>query len=332
MENHHGSKGLKQMTNIFQLTDRPNQELFYRRNDPNDARLGEIVSSRENNYEAAGVVILGCPQDEGVKRNKGREGAALAPDAIREQFYKLTNFGISAKIFDLGNTKIQGSLEEIHDVQREIVGQILADGKRLIILGGGNDLSYPDGAAMAQVFGRENWIGLNVDAHFDVRTDQPRNSGTPYRQLLEEQLLRPEYFYEIGYQPQFASPVYFRYLQNIGANLVSLEQLRAKNTADLQVRDMIREKFVHHSAALNIFFGFDLDVVRASDAPGVSAPSPIGLRAGEFLTLVKFAAGLVNTKVIEFTETNPKFDIDNRTTKLVAIAMHTFLSAMKARA
>lgn len=312
------------MNNIFELTDRTNPELFYRRSDPNDVRLGEIVCYAEKDYQAANIVILGCPQDEGVKRNKGREGAALAPDAIREQFYKLTNFGINRKIFDLGNTKIQTTLEETHSVQTEIVTQILRDGKRLIILGGGNDLSYPDGAAMAEVFGRENWIGLNVDAHFDVRADQPRNSGTAYRQLLEEKLLRPDYFYEVGYQPHFASPVYFRYLQNLGVNLVSLEQLRAKTTADSEVRDLIRQKFIHHSSSLNIFFGFDLDVVRASDAPGTSAPSPVGLRSGEFLTLVRFAASLVNTKVVEFTEVNPNFDVDNRTTKLVAIAMHEF--------
>lgn len=317
------------MNNIFELTERPNERLFHRRNDSNDLRLGEIVSQRQEHYDAANVVILGCPQDEGVRRNQGRVGAAQAPDAIREQFYKLTNFGISAAIFDLGNTKIQHTLEETHDVQTEIVAQVLKDGKRLIILGGGNDLSYADGAAMAQIFGSENWIGLNVDAHFDVRADRERNSGTPYRQLLEEKLIRPQYFYEVGFQPHFASPVYFRYLQNLGVNLVSLDQLRAKDSADVQVREMIREKFIHHSASLNIFFGFDLDVVRASDAPGVSAPSPIGLRSSEFLTLVKFAASLVNTKIVEFTEVNPNFDIDNRTSKLVAIGMHNFISALK---
>lgn len=319
------------MSDIFQLTDRPNEGLFHRRNDANDVRLGEIVCFAQKDYQSSNVVILGCPQDEGVKRNKGREGAALAPEAIRTQFYKLTNFGISGKIFDLGNTKIQATLEETHRVQNEIVAQILRDGKRVIILGGGNDVSYPDGSAMAEVFGRENWIAINVDAHFDVRADQPRNSGTPYRALLEEQLLRPDYFYEVGYQPHFASPVYYRYLQNLGVNLVSLEQLRAKDTADVQVRELVRQKFVHHSASLNIFFGFDLDVVRASDAPGVSAPSPIGLRAGEFLTLVKFAASLVNTKIIEFTEVNPNFDVDDRTTKLVAISMHSFIAALKSK-
>jgi len=71
-----------------------------------------------------------------------------------------------------------------------------------------------------------------------------------------------------------------------------------------------------------------MDAVRSADAPGTSAASPLGLRAGEFITLVKYAASLANTKIIEFTEVNPKFDIDNRTTKLVAIGMHRFCSGV----
>ncbi|MGI9036615.1 MAG: formimidoylglutamase [Pyrinomonadaceae bacterium] len=310
-------------------TTRPDEELFYKRGDRNDLRLGEIVP--DCNYENADIVIFGCPQDEGVKRNRGRAGAALAPDAIRREFYKLTPFGITKKICDVGNLKIQDSLEATHDRLTEIVSQILTDGKTLIVLGGGNDISYADGAAMAKVFGAQNWIAINVDAHFDVREDAERNSGTPYRGLLEEKLLRPDYFYEVGFQSQFASPVYYRYLQNLGVNLVSLEQLRDTDSPDAQMREAVRNKFVHHSQSLDIFFGFDLDAVRSSDAPGTSAPSPIGLRSGEFLNLVSYAGSLVNTKLVEFSEVNPNFDADNRTSKLVAIAMHRFCAAKSAR-
>ncbi|MGI8466985.1 MAG: formimidoylglutamase [Pyrinomonadaceae bacterium] len=315
--------------NISDAATPPNEELFYKRGDKNDARLGEIVPN--NKYENANIVILGCPQDEGVKRNKGRIGAALAPDAIRREFYRLAPFGITKKIFDAGNTNLRDSLEATHDAHSEIVAQILQDGKNLIVLGGGNDISYADGAAMAKVFGARNWIAINVDAHFDVREDAERNSGTQYRQLLEEKLLRPDYFYEVGYQSQFASPVYYRYLQELGVNLVSLEQLRDKDSPDAQMREAVRDKFVHHSQSLDIFFGFDLDAVRSSDAPGTSAPSPIGLRSGEFLNLATYAGSLVNTKLVEFTEVNPNFDVDNRTSKLVAIAMHRFCTAKSAK-
>ena len=314
------------MSDIFELTSRPDFELFFTRNDPNDPRLGEIVSFDQNDYAAADIVILGCPQDEGVRRNNGRAGAAVAPSAIRQQFYRLTPFNIKKRLVDLGDVRIGASLEETHDTHCAVVKQVLLDGKQLIVLGGGNDISYPDGRAMAEVFGPEKWIGISVDSHLDVRVAEQRNSGTAYRQLLEEGFLLPNYFYEVAYQTHLASPIYYKYLRDLGVHRISLEILRSREQADLELKENIRQLFIGQSSSLNTFFGFDIDAVRASDAPGASAPSPLGLRAGEFITLVKYAASLANTKLIEFSEVNPKYDIDDTTARLVAIAMHRFIS------
>jgi formiminoglutamase len=314
------------MFDIFDNTTRPKQNLFFKKNDPNDVRLGEIVSSSNDNYEHSEVIILGCPQDEGVARNKGRIGAALAPDVIRTQFYKLSNFNITTAIYDLGDTVIQESLEETHYLQTQIVEQVLRDGKKLVILGGGNDISYADGSAMAKVFGKENWSAINTDAHFDVRADFPRNSGTPYRQLLDENLVLPKNFYEIGYQPQVNSPIYFDYLKNSGAIAISLEEFHHQN---FKIQDLIKNQEQNSEEQKNYFFGFDVDSVRASDAPGVSAPSPTGIKSEEFINLAGFAGSLKRTKIVEFTEVNPNFDIDFRTAKLVAVAMHKFCQNIK---
>jgi formiminoglutamase len=317
-----------EMADLFDLTTRPRRDLFYSRNDRNDPRLGETVSSDQKDYETADLVILGCPQDEGVRRNNGRAGAEFGPAAIREQFYKLTPFNIKKRIFDVGDVTVSGTLEEVHDRHFQIVCQLLRDGKRLIVLGGGNDISYPDGCAMAEVFGPDWWIGINIDSHLDVRVAEQRNSGTPYRQLLEEGRLLPKYFYEVGFQSHFCSPVYYDYIRQLGVHRISLELLRSRAEADLELKESIKQNFIGHSQSLNTFFGFDLDVVRSADAPGTSAPSPLGLRNGEFIQLVKYAASLANTKIIEFSEMNPKYDIDGRTAKLAAIAIHRFCSGV----
>ena len=314
------------MDDIFSLTDRPDPELFFTRNDKNDPRLGETVGREEGHYAGAEIVLVGCPQDEGVRRNNGRVGAALAPTAIRRQFYKLTPFGIKRKVFDLGDVKIGETLEDTHDTHCAVVRQLLRDGKRVVVIGGGTDISYPDGVAMAEVYGPENWIGINIDSHLDVRIAPERNSGTPYRQLLEEGHLLARRFFEVGYQSHFVSPVYYEYIRGLGVQRISLELLRSHDETDLELREMIKQKFVHHSKEMSVFFGFDLDVVRAADAPGTSAPSPLGLRAGEFIQLVKYAASLANTRMIEFSEMNPDYDVDERTARLVAIAIHRFCS------
>lgn len=312
----------------FDLTLRPDESVFFSRNDVNDPRLGEIVRHTPDHYDKADIVILGCPQDEGVRRNGGRIGAADAPLAIRKQFYKLTTMNIRKRIFDLGDVKLANTLEATHDTMTEVVKAVLRDGKRVIVLGGGNDISYADGKAMSEVFGRDWWIGVNIDAHLDVRLSEERNSGTPYRQLLDEELLLPKHFYEVGYQSHFTSPIYYDYIRKLGVNRISLELVRSRAQADIELRENIRNTFIGHSSSLNTFFGFDMDVVRSADAPGTSAPSPLGLRAGEFIQLVKYAASLANTKLIEFSEVNPKFDQDDRTAKLVAIGMHRFCTGI----
>jgi formiminoglutamase len=316
------------MPDIFEMTTRPDREVFFTRHDPNDPRLGEIVRSEPDGYAKADLVIIGCPQDEGVKRNGGRVGAADAPRAIREQFYKLTPFNLKKRVFDLGDVPMAESLEETHDNLTEVVKQVLKDNKRAIVVGGGNDISYADARAMAEIFGTGAFIAVNIDSHLDVRLAEQRNSGTQYRQLLDEGHMRPDYFYEVGYQSHLCSPVYYEYIRSLGVNRISLELLRSRAEADLELKESIRNKFIGHSSSMNTFFGFDMDVVRSADAPGTSSPSPLGLRAGEFIQLVKYAASLANTRLIEFTEMNPKFDIDSRTAKLVAIGMHRFCTGV----
>lgn len=308
------------MTDIFKLTARPAEDLFFRKSDSNDVRLGEIVSANPDNYEPAEIVVLGCPQDEGVRRNKGRTGAAKAPDAIRRQFYKLSNFGIETKIFDLGNTVVRETLEETHDRQIEIVRQLIRDGKKIISLGGGNDISYPDCLALSKEAGAENVLAFNIDQHFDVRADYPRNSGTPYRQLLDEKRILPPNFYEIGWQQQANSSVYSDYLREAGVNLINLDELRTADFAEIE--RILQSNF--ETNKMQFFCGFDVDSVRAADAPGVSAPNPIGLTAEEFVRFAAFAGNKPNTRIVEFTEVNPDFDVDDRTVRLVAIAMHRF--------
>ncbi len=309
---------------IFEQTQRPQSRLFFRHADPHDTRLGAIVSSQPEHYAAAEVVLLGCPQDEGVRRNGGRPGARLAPDAIRQCFYRLApptaGHDRTIRLFDLGNTIIQPDLEATHSLHQQIVQQVIRDGKRLITLGGGNDLSYPDCAGLAAE--RPNLLAFNVDAHFDVRESPIRHSGTPYRQLLEEGHLKPANFHEVGSEPFANARAYDDYLAAKGVQVCGLEALRETGIAAY-----FRQALANTSAEA-IFWGIDVDSVHAADAPGVSAPNPLGLSAAELCQIARIAGRDPRSRIIEFTEVNPEFDIDQRTCRLTAAAIFYFLLGM----
>src|SRR4051812_24066268 len=69
---------------------RPPEDLPRRADDP---RLGEMVEFWQGDLAAlrpGRAVLVGFPQDEGVRRNHGRPGAAEAPQEIRRWLYRLT--------------------------------------------------------------------------------------------------------------------------------------------------------------------------------------------------------------------------------------------------
>ena len=288
------------------------KNLFFSRSDPNDIRFGDIAFSDLNKYQDANVAVIACPQDIGVKRNKGRAGAQFAPSEIRKALYRypVSKSHEYLQIIDLGNVKSDGTLEYIHGRLYDIIVQLLKDDKRIVVLGGGNDISYPDCRALSDI--SKDPLVFNIDRHLDVRADEIRNSGTPYRQLLEEGCIEPHMFHEVAINSFANSQKYIDYVEQKGAHIHYLGDIREKG-----IKSTIKS-IVNSSEADSIFWGFDLDVVRASDAPGVSDPSPMGLTARQVCEIADVAATDSRTRIIEITEVNPKYDMDGITSKLAA--------------
>jgi len=308
------------LENIFQHTKRPNPKLFFKKKDKNDIRLGEIIKSNKKDYTDSNFVLVGCPQDIGVKRNHGRIGARKSPNKIRQNLYKfVSNEKIEkAKLFDLGNIIVQKTLEQTHEVQEMVVSQILKDGKTVLSLGGGNDISYPDCKALSSL--NKEILALNIDSHFDVRFNKSRNSGTSYFMLLEEKTIKGKNFWELGIKNSSASTVHKKYLEDKKANIIFAEDIAVPN----QVKTIIT-KVLKENSRKNIFWGFDMDSVKASDAPGVSAPSPFGFSSEDAIQFAILAGKSKQTKVFEITEVNPYYDIDNRTSRLAALMIWYFI-------
>lgn len=295
-------------------------ELFFRKGDPHDMRLGEIVGRGAAAYAWAQVVILGFPEDEGVRRNGGRVGAAAAPAAIRRCLYRMGIAGLEdLPIVDLGDAPPAASLEARHALQQTLVEHIIADDKLLIVLGGGNDVAYPNYAGTAAAAGPT--LAFNIDAHYDVRADMPRNSGTPYRQLIDEGRLPAERYCVVGAQPFANSPTYTRFLQERGAQVIPLHNARARGVV-ATARGVLAA-----SDAAAVFWGFDMDVVNAAEAPGVSAPNPLGMTGEEFCALAALAGAEPRTRLIEISEVSPPYDSDQRTCRLAAAAIWHALAA-----
>lgn len=298
--------------------------LFHRSADPSDRSMGEIVSSRPEDYHQSRIVQLGYPEDEGVRRNHGRAGAADAPREIRRQLFRLSAPATLLEgraMMDAGDVRLGATLEETHTRLRDILGVLHRDGKGAIVLGGGNDISYPDVAALSDVCGARRVLALNIDSHFDVREAEQTTSGTPYRQLLEEGYLEPGNLFPLGHKPGTNSPVYAAYLAKKGVRPLSLQEVRARGL------DAALDAILARRDVDALFWGFDMDAVKSGDAPGVSAGYPVGFTGAEVCRIAARAGADPRSRVLEISECNPRFDVDGRTARLAAMMIVAYLAA-----
>jgi formimidoylglutamase len=311
---------------IFKFLNPPDESLFYSRGDEDDPRMGDIVLRDEKDFKEINVALLGVPQDEGVKRNKGRPGARKAPDEVRRYFYRLTPFNFKfknqitrLKIFDLGNLKINGTLEEIHERLSFIVDELIKNGILPIVIGGGHDIAFADYLGFAKNF--EKRAVLNIDSHLDVRNSKPCNSGTPFRQILESES-KPDKLVEIGIQNFVNSYHHYEYAIKKGVKIFTLDDVKNSGLDSILVQ-------VHHELKdYPLHLSFDVDSVRNSDAPGVSATYPDGLKAEDVLRIALYCGLNLNVKILDIAEFNPEFDIDGKTARLVSFFILNFLTGI----
>src|SRR5689334_1585285 len=196
-----------------------------------DPRLFECVECWSGNLDAlrpGRPVLLGFPQDEGVRRNQGRTGAAVAPREIRQWLYRLTPWdGVSGTdlaalgILDLGNIRIEGDLEEAQWALGEVVGVLLKAETVPVVLGGGHETAF--GHYRGYVNARRSVGVINLDAHLDVRPALAGegHSGSPFRQMMHYQAgpLPGEHYTCMGAQPQSVSRQHVDYVQQRGGTV-----------------------------------------------------------------------------------------------------------------
>ncbi len=304
-----------------------------------DPRLASLIqAATESTIAEADVILFGIPTDEGIRRNGGRFGASEAPNAIREWLGKLTPYAgphfnrhvNDLRIVDLGDIP-KGDLETMHEATAIIAKEMIAAGKIVIALGGGHDVTYPLVRGFRNGSISENVGLINIDAHLDVREKKNglHHSGCSFRLLLEEGIIKGPHFAEIGIQSFAASEKHFDWVIQQGARVLTFEDA---TTAHLpNAFEECEVAITRGDPEFPVYLSFDMDCVRASDAPGVSAPAPIGFLAEEAYEL-SVAAGLSkNVRMFDIVEVSPPHDLDSRTARLAARMIAGFLAGVANR-
>lgn len=313
------------------------EEAFFRGNDSEDPRFGDLLTPIDEIPSSASivVVIVGVPQHIGVERNGGRPGAEGGPLHIRKAFSKLATSAVehalrsdALVVCDAGDIDTTGkTLEQIHDEQHDVVSSLLQAGCIPILLGGGHDTAWPTIHAF-------NYVGdaygvINIDAHADVRplADGTRShSGSPFRQMLTEpsSALAPASFVEFGLQETSVASAHLAFLASHGMHAMMLQHIRERGIQQAWADAM----FLATQTARKLYVSLDMDAVASAFAPGVSAPAAAGFTPEEVLACVRAAASHHTFSAFDIVEVNPMYDVDNRTAKLAGLVLAEVMAGL----
>ena len=295
----------------------------------NDYRIGHLMGERLEKDEKPRCAIIGFPTDEGVRRNRGRPGAAAAPFEIRSHLYKLTppaeqftDFNrLIGKTRDLGNVPVTVNLEAGQDDLGDVVAELLEEGILPIILGGGHETAY--GHFLGYAKNESKVSVLNLDAHPDVRplNDGEAHSGSPFRQALMHKSLCCEKYMVAGLQQHSVAGEHLDFIDKYEGRYLFREETDA---------DAVSEMLDGHGS-IQLMVTFDMDAVDQAYAPGVSAPNANGLHPNLWLKAAYLAGRHETVTSFDLSEMNPEFDRDGQTARLAALTVWNFLLGFSQR-
>lgn len=303
------------------------EKLFFSKNDPDDIRLGNLVRSTlpEELSARDSFCLLGYPDDEGIKLNGGRPGAAAAPVAIRQYLYKMTPPNAAeTKFFDAGDLNTVTDLPARHQQAQQTVFDLQHKCIRTVTLGGGHDYGYADasGFLKANLNGKFRPLVINFDAHLDVRPDKNGfNSGTPFYRLLNEFTGKFD-FAEVGIQPQCNSSVHRSWAESKGAAIFTLGDLLKNGGLNSLLQ---KPPFSQLTKATPVFISFDIDCLTSTETPGCSQSWVTGLKTENVLLFLAKLYQISDVRGLGLYEVSPPLDLNDQTSKTAALIVYNFL-------
>lgn len=295
-------------------------EIWQGRNDGDDAlsqRIFQkvIIGEEKTPILENDFVLNGFAVDEGVRRNKGRQGAKDAPHIIRKN---MSNFPIvkpDFRLLDFGDVFCPaGDLEKAQQELSERVGRALSQGAKSVVLGGGHEVTFAHYSGVKNAFPDKKIGIINFDAHFDNRSPEEEGkgtSGTGFWQIAQQGEL---YSLHIGIQKNSNTLKLFDTAHQFGMQYILADEICLLQLTDLmaKVEDFISKVDI-------VYVTICMDVFNVSIAPGVSAPAYNGIFV-DMVFMQLYRSILKNNKTIalDVAEVNPLYDIQDRTARLAA--------------
>lgn len=280
------------------------------------------------------VAIVGVPFDGGTSY---RSGTRFGPRKIREASLMLWGYNnpLAVRPLEVLNVVDYGDVDvippSITDTMTNIdaeVSTILAAGASVIALGGDHSISLPLLRAHHRKYGPLSLV--HFDAHPDTWETEfggrPYSHGTPFRRALEEGLLRPGGYIQIGLRGPTSGPGDWQQARDLGVRVITMDEAVAMGLPAIA-------SAIHETALGPTYVTLDIDATDPAFAPGTGTPEVGGLTSYQLLQLVRSLNGL-DLVGFDLVEVSPPYDHGDITALLAANLAFEFVSllAVKKRA
>lgn len=261
------------------------------------------------------LAIIGVPQDASAFI----KGSATAPDSVRGMLYQLRKINNNVKVYDLGNLKITPNIFDTYYAVRDISLELIDREVIPFFIGGSQDLTYGMILALEKLTGIRNIVTIDPRFDFWPQINSEINSRNYLNYIFNPHISNRFIYANIGHQQYFITQE-----QSDELEKNQMESMRLG-----EVKDTIRktEPLIRDADLLSI----DMNVVRHSDASGVTTPSPNGFFGDELCTLTRYAGLSEKVKVCGLFELSPEKDLNEQTCHLAAQAIWYFIDGLSFR-
>lgn len=328
-----------------------------------ETKLGERVQTLDNIFvenieqglsaSQAKYVLLGLPEDIGIRANKGRAGAFSAWQPTLTSFLNIQSnqFLNGNEVLVLGHIDFSDLMEKAQHINfrkpeglkegRNLVSEvdnrvfpiiqaIVKSGKEPIIIGGGHNNAYPNikGAALglqqAKKTDKAIINSINLDAHADFRVLEGRHSGNGFSYAFHEGFLNK--YGIIGLHENYNSESVINELN------FSPYRINYSVYEDIFVRELISFREVLKNTldfCKDDFIGLEIDLDSVQNIPS-SAKTSSGISANQARYYINFMAENAKIAYMHIPEGAPVLShikTDNKTGKLISYLISDFIKA-----
>jgi agmatinase len=289
------------------------------------------------------IGAFGVPIDTGVSN---RFGARLGPSAIRKAstWYNPATFFDKGKAVDLYQNQKAIRIEHPSILDLGDVAVFPTDYKRTlksiehfayavaehafpIALGGDHSISYPVIKGIITRLQENKPFSSFGIIHFDAHPDIWESCvtlgsvchGTPFRNLLEDGVIRGEHLVMVGDRALLGSEEY-EFIKHNKICLYSMSDIWERG-----ISAIMKEATEYLLDTVDgVYVSIDIDVFDPCYAPGTGTPLPGGLSSKEMIQAISIICDRLHLVGIDLVEVAPNYDPTESTQDLAAFLFHRF--------